>query len=127
MNPKYFEISTCYRCPKPHIDLVNYLLGNYYEKFNLKNLKSYYENKDNEFGTNLHKPVLFMHDCMSNNIKAHSIAKSVCNTIMAILENDKEIKLGDVAIIMKKSNNNYIFEQIKNIFPSMLKKPSMRA
>jgi hypothetical protein len=129
MNPTYFEISTCYRCPKPHIDLVNYLLGNYYEKFNLKNLKSYYENKDNsiktsnkvdtELGTNLHKPVLFMHDCMSNNIKAHSIAKSVCNTIIAILENDKEIKLGDVAIIMKKSNNNYIFEQIKNIFPSI--------
>jgi len=119
INPKYFEISTCYRCPKPHIDFVNYLLGNYYDKFDLNNLKSFYEDKNVELGTNLHKPVLFMHDCMSNNIKAHSIAKIVCNTIVTILENDKEIKLGDVAIIMKKSNNNYIFEQIKNIFPSI--------
>ena len=68
------------------------------------------------------KPVLFGHDCISKNDTSHKLAQSISNTIIKIIQLDKEIKPDDIAIIMKKSNSNYVFEHIKNILPKLYKK-----
>jgi hypothetical protein len=114
----YFEITTCYRCPAPHIEFVNYLLEEYYEKYAIKKIESYNKNY-------LHKPVLFMHEPISKNSNAYTTAYSVSESIIEILMNDNEIKPSDIVVIMKKSNNNTIFEQIKIILNSFYKTINM--
>lgn len=114
LNPKYYEINTCFRCPAPHINFVNYLLGEKYKLNNLGLIVS--QNSDH-----INKPVLFGHDCISKNETAYYLALGISNSIITLLNLDPEIKLDDIAIIMKKSNSNYVFDHIKNILPLLLK------
>lgn len=111
---KSFEINTCFRCPYAHIEFVNYLIGEYYIENNLNPIISANNN-------NIDKPVLFMHGSTSNNHSTFKLAECISNTIIEILKIDPEIKPDDIAIIMKKSNNNYVFEQIKTILKNLYK------
>ncbi len=113
LNPKYYEINTCFRCPAPHIEFVNYLLGEKYVQNNLLPIIS----QNNDI---INKPVLFGHNCISKNETAYHLALSISNTIIDLLNMDSDIKLDDIAIIMKKSNSNYVFEHIKNTLPQLL-------
>lgn len=115
LNPTYYEINTCFRCPEPHINFVNYLLGEKYKKYGLDLMIS--QNKDN-----INKPVLFGHDCISKNYTSYKLALCISNVVIKIIKSDNEIKPDDIAIIMKKSNSNYVFEHIKNILPKLYKK-----
>ena len=115
LNPKYYEINTCFRCPSSHIEFVNYLLEEHYVSNGLNLMISH--NNDN-----INKPVLFGHDCISQNESAYKLALAISNTIITILKYDSDIKPSDIAIIMKKSNSNFVFEHIKNILPSLFKK-----
>ena len=112
LNPVYYEINTCFRCPAPHIKFVNYLLGEKYLKYGLNLIEP--QNSDTH-----NKPVLFTHDCISKNDTAYKIALGISNTIITLLKNDNSVKPDDIAIIMKKSNSNYVFEHIKNILPKL--------
>ena len=112
LNPIYYEINTCFRCPAPHINFVNYLLGEKYLEHGLNLIEP--QNSDT-----YNKPVLFTHDCVSKNDTAYKIALGISNTIITLLKHDNSIKPDDIAIIMKKSNSNYVFEHIKNILPKL--------
>jgi superfamily I DNA/RNA helicase len=113
--PKYYEINTCFRCPTPHINFVNYLLGDKYKKYGLELMVS----QNNDI---INKPVLFGHDCISKNDTSYKLALSISNTIINIIKLDKTIKPDDIAIMMKKSNSNFVFDHIKNILPNLYKK-----
>lgn len=115
LEPKYYEINTCFRCPAPHINFVNYLLGEKYKKYGLDLMVS--QNDDI-----INKPVLFGHDCISKNDTSYKLAQSISNTIINIIKFDKTIKPDDIAIMMKKSNSNFVFDHIKNILPNLYKK-----
>ena len=115
LETKYYEINTCFRCPAPHINFVNYLLGEKYKKYGLEPIVSQNNNLIN-------KPVLFGHDCISKNDTSFKLAQSIGYTIIKIIQLDKEISPSDIAIIMKKSNSNFVFEHIKNILPKLYKK-----
>jgi len=115
LEPKYYEINTCFRCPAPHINFVNYLLGEHYKSNGLGLIISQNSNQTN-------KPVLFCHDRISKNDTAYKLALGISNSIITILKLDPDIKPNDIAIIMKKSNSNYVFEHIKNILPVLFKK-----
>lgn len=119
LDTQYYEINTCFRCPAPHINFVNYLLGDKYKKYGLNLMIS--QNADN-----INKPVLFGHDCISKNDTSHKLAMSISNTIIKIIKYDKEIKPDDIAIVMKKSNSNYVFEHIKNILPKLYKQNNIQ-
>jgi hypothetical protein len=112
LDPTYYEINTCFRCPAPHINFVNYLIGDKYITNGLELMIS----QNNDI---INKPVLFGHDCISKNDTAYKLALSISNTIIKILLLDNEIKPDDIAIIMKKSNSNFVFEHIKNILPKL--------
>jgi superfamily I DNA/RNA helicase len=115
LSPKYYEINTCFRCPAPQINFVNYLLGDKYKKYGLELMVS----QNNDI---INKPVLFGHDCISKNDTSYKLALSISNTIITIITLDKTIKPDDIAIMMKKSNSNFVFEHIKNILPNLYKK-----
>ena len=115
LEPKYYEINTCFRCPAAHINFVNYLLGEKYKKYGLDLMVP--QNNDE-----INKPVLFGHDCISKNDTSYKLAQSISNTIINIIKFDKTIKPDDIVIMMKKSNSNFVFDHIKNILPDLYKK-----
>lgn len=120
LDPKYYEINTCFRCPAPHINFVNYLLGEKYKKYGLDLIVP--QNDDI-----INKPVLFGHDCISKNDTSYKLAQSISNTIINIIKFDKTIKPDDIAIMMKKSNSNFVFDHVKNILPNLYKKNNIIA
>lgn len=106
INPTYYTLNKCYRCPKAHINFCNLIMQDYQKKYNIKPITS--ENKDT-----FNKPMLFTHGNLSKNCDALYISLQIVSIIDKLLDLDKYIKPYDIAIIMKKSNDNMIYEQIK--------------
>lgn len=110
LKPKMYSIDICYRCPSPHINFVNMLLSEHYGKFYLPEMKS---TPSKDVDNHHHKPVLFCHDKISNNHGAYAISQQICAVVRVLFGHDRTLYPGDVAVIMKKSNNNHVFEQLK--------------
>ena len=55
---------------------------------------------------------MFTHPATSKNVDSDIIGKQITNAIKVIMEYDKDIKPGDIAIIMKKCNDNTVFHKI---------------
>lgn len=119
-----FEINTCYRCPAPQIDFVNYILQEYQQKHNLLPMKSgksgILERGTSESAGALSrsqdKPIIFVHEDISKktgNNPAMLIADQVHNIIKSIMRFDKQIKAHDIAILVKNSNDNKIVHQLE--------------
>jgi AAA domain len=106
LDPEVYNISTCYRCPKAHIDFVECLLGEYYVRYGVPVMTAYSSDVKN-------RPVLFTHDRVTKNHGAYSIAAQVCAALRVLFRHDATLRPDDVAVIMKKSNNNHVFEQLK--------------
>lgn len=113
LHPTIYYVDLCYRCPPEHIAFVQTVLGHRYADFDVPVIRSAFEfrNASEPFGA--HKPVLFCHEKISKNQSAYSIARQICAAVSILLKHDKDIKPDDVAVIMKKSNNSPVFEQLK--------------
>lgn len=108
LNPAVYHIETCYRCPRAHVQFVSSLLGEYYDKYAVPLMVSHDVD-------DINKPVVFTHDRISKNQGAYAIACQVSSAIRELFRHDDTLKPRDVAIIMKKSNSNHVFEQLKII------------
>lgn len=106
LKPKAYNIDCSYRCPAAHIDFVRVLLSEYYQKYTVPVMVS----TNNDL---LNRPVIFTHDKVSKNQSAHTLSSQVCAAIRALFTYDLTLKPEDVAVIMKKSNSNHVFEQMK--------------
>ncbi len=106
LKPKAYNIDCSYRCPAAHIAFVRVLLSEYYQKYTVPIMVS----TNNDY---LNKPVLFTHDKVSKNQSAHTLSSQVCAAIRALFLYDATLMPEDVAVIMKKSNSNHVFEQLK--------------
>jgi superfamily I DNA/RNA helicase len=108
IHPTYFDLNTCMRCPKAHVDFNNFLLHDIQIKHGIPPMLS------NNHNT-LDKPVLFTHLTSSNNnTNARINAEQVTNMIRVLLEKDATLVPGDIAIIMAKSRNNENFFQLED-------------
>jgi thymidine kinase len=101
----YKTLTNCYRCPKPHIDFVNEILGEYYEKQNIPSIETQNEMYE-------HKPVLFQHGSLGTEKARGLLAKNIIYFIKFILTYDKTIRPDDIVILMNKTNANALFEKI---------------
>ena len=59
------------------------------------------------------KPLLFAHNKMSDNTDACDNAEQVVAIINALIKYDKSIKPDDIAIIMARSNESFVFYQLE--------------
>lgn len=114
LKPKTFNIDICYRCPKAHVDFCNLITKPFQEKYRIKLMKSNNNNTTD-------KPFLFTHGRLTNNSDARFIAEQVTCTIKYLIKN-KKVTPGEIAIIMAKSNNNSIFEQLRKVLNDYYKK-----
>ena len=105
LDCKYFELSTCYRCPNPQIDFVNKVMGPYQEKYCLKPMRS--NNNDNT-----HKPVLFQHHSVHKEYERSDLCRRVIYIIGHVLDNDPTINPDDIVVVMNKTNSNAVFEKL---------------
>ena len=108
LKPTYFQMDICYRCPSAQLAFVNEMMEPYQKANDLKPMKAFIKDDVN-------KPFLFPHGTLSKNHDGQVLARQVKVMLEQVMEYDKEIKPADVAIIMRKSNNQPIFEQMKKV------------
>jgi hypothetical protein len=109
-----FNTDICFRCPPSHLKLLSCIFNQLiyggetvYNKYNVLEIKPSKE----EITIN-EKPIMFTHPATSKNVESDIIGKQITNAIKVIMEYDKDIKPGDIAIIMKKCNGNAVFHKI---------------
>jgi len=107
INPAYYDLSICMRCPKAHVDFNNLLMNDIQNKYFIPSMKT---NNDNT----IDKPLLFTHLPTTNNTQSRIIAEQVTNMIKILLEKDVSITPDDIAIIMSKTNENKVFYQLED-------------
>lgn len=105
LNCKYFELSTCYRCPKAQIDFVNKVMGPYQEKYNISKIKSHNENM-------IDKPVIFQHHSVHKEYERSDLCRRVIYIVKYVMDNDTTINPDDIVIVMNKTNSNAVFEKL---------------
>jgi hypothetical protein len=106
LQPQVYYIDTCYRCPAGHIEFVNRLLGQRYEEYDVPRMQS----DSTDIRT---RPVLFTHDALTKNHGAFAASAQVCAAVRVLFEHDSTLRPTDVAVLMKRSNDNHFFEQLK--------------
>lgn len=114
LEPAYFDLNKCMRCPKAHVDFNNFIMKNIQKKYGIPKMLAANENS-------IDKPLLFTHLATSKNIHARINAEIIVNMIKALFEKDTTLKPEDVAIIMGKTNNNWVFFQLQQILENFFK------
>jgi superfamily I DNA/RNA helicase len=105
INPKYFNLNICKRCPKAHVDFNNLILEDIQLKYNIPQMQS---DNDNV----IDKPVLFTHNKVSDSTNAFYTAERITKMIQILMEKDVSITPEDIAIIMTNTNENLIYIQL---------------
>ena len=116
LQPTYFDLNTCYRCPAAHIRFNNALMSVAQIKYSLPSMKAAPENRNME-----DKPFIFTHHKTSANGPARIVAEQVCKMIKTLMETDETIVPADIAIIMARSQNNMVFIQLADILKDLYK------
>jgi hypothetical protein len=117
LNPEYFDLNVCMRCPKAHVDFNNFLFKDIQKKYSLPPME-YSERLMND----VDKPFLFTHlktsDTnflfRSDNGNARINAEKITHMLTRLMEYDTTIIPSDVAIIMARSKNNELFYQLRD-------------
>ena len=115
LEPEYFDLNVCMRCPKGHIDFNNFLLDDVQKKYNIPKMK--FNNEDI-----YNKPLLFTHLKASDNTTGRANAEIITNMIDNLMSLDNDIKPGDIAILMGKVTNNYIYSQLLDTLRKLYQK-----
>jgi hypothetical protein len=106
INPTYFDLNICKRCPKAHVDFNNLLLEDIQSKYIIPQMCS-----DNN--NHIDKPVLFTHYKTSDNTNAIITAEQVTVMIEILMNQDPTIVPDDIVVIMRKSNDQGIYYQLQ--------------
>ena len=112
LNPAYFLLNVCMRCPKAHVMLTNYLLGDILVKHGLPPMETSNTNM-------VDKPFLFTHLRSSANVDSDHVAEQVTTMIKVLMDKDTSIIPDDIAIIMAKSNGNEVFFKLEHTLKCM--------
>lgn len=102
---KYFELSTCFRCPKGQIDFVNQVMGPYQQRYGISPIKSNNQNL-------VDKPVLFQHHSVHKEYQRTDLCDRVIHIIQYVLDNDTSVTPDDIVVVMNKTNSNAVFEKL---------------
>jgi hypothetical protein len=109
LNPKQYDLNICYRCPSSHIDVVNCIMKECQKYYHTLPIESMKHLKDN-------KPLFFCHETISTERGSYLTALLIYKMIHTLKNNDKKIEYADIAIIMKKNNNQNVFKYLHFLF-----------
>jgi len=116
LNATQYDLSLCFRCPEPHINFNNALLGVVRKQGKYGDLPNMIAHKNDLE----HKPFLFTHPGMNTNSNGYKIAETLKYIIKNVIEYDKSISWGDITILVPKINDcvsiPIILEELKKKF-----------
>jgi len=110
LQPKMYEMNVCYRCPNSHIQVVNCIMDEYQQNYQIQPIQSPFPPNDS------YKPLFFCHDAISTERGSYQTAIQIVNMIHILIQQDPSIDYSDIAIIMKKSNHQNVFKYIYQLF-----------
>lgn len=99
------HLYTNYRCPLAHVELVNAVTKPFQEACGLDPMVAANTNRRD-------KPLLFPHYTTSSHTRTLDIAQQVKAMLQALFEHDPTLRPGDVGIVMRKTNDNAIMDQL---------------
>lgn len=101
-----FYMQQCFRCPAGHITFCNKILHTALEKYKCKPLLPVRKDHDN-------KPFLFTHGSTVKKYDAHVLVAQLCQMTDELIAHDKSLKPSDFCYMMRKSNNQPVFEMLR--------------
>lgn len=105
LDCKYYQLTTCYRCPKGQIDFVNKVMSPYIEKYGISPMKSHNNNM-------IDKPVIFQHHSVHKEYERSDLCNRVIYIVDYVLNNDTTVTPDDIVVVMNKTNSNAVFEKL---------------
>lgn len=103
---QHFCMQKCYRCPAGHISFCNMILQNALDKYKCKPLIA--------TNTDYHqKPFLFTHGSTVKKYDVHLLVVQLCSMVEWVMKQDKTLKPSDFCFMMRKSNNQPVFEKLR--------------
>ena len=101
-----FYMQKCYRCPEGHIQFCNEILRKAVEKYNCKPLIATNSEHSN-------KPFLFTHGSTSKRYDVSLLVSQLCQMVETLMSHDRDLKPSDFCFMMRKSNNQPVFEALR--------------
>ena len=101
-----FYMQKCYRCPAGHIAFCNKILEKAVEKYHCKSLMATNQDYQN-------KPFLFSHGSTTKRYDVSLLAGQLCQMVETLLTFDKSLKPADFCFLMRKSNNQPVFDALR--------------
>ena len=98
-----------HRCPRAHITCTNALMRPYQKHYTIQPMQA-----DNT--NDMDKPICFPHISVSaSNENAYRVATQVTQMIDTFMHHDTDVQPGDIAVIMRKTNDNVVFEHLESM------------
>lgn len=107
-----FYMQKCYRCPSGHIAFCNKVLENAVKKYGCKPLIP--TNQDHQ-----NKPFLFTHGSTTKRYDVSLLVGQLCQMVETLLAFDRSLKPSDFCFMMRKSNDQPVFEALRLSLESM--------
>jgi hypothetical protein len=101
-----FSMQKCFRCPAGHISFCNLLLQPAFDQYQYKPLIATNHNHHQ-------KPFLFTHGSTSKKYDVHLLVAQLCAMVEWVMKQDKDLRPWDFCFMMRKSNNQPVFEALR--------------
>jgi len=105
-DARRFAMQKCYRCPKAHLNFCNAIMAEAQRQHSCRPLIATNENMSD-------KPLLFTHGSVSRQYDVHQLSLQVMDMLRILLEHDATIVPSDVCFLMRKSNDQSVFEFLR--------------
>ena len=105
-----FTLSKCFRCPYHHCKTLETVNRRPNEKYKRKKIKSFAPKP--QIGE-ADKPMYFSHPSLKNGNNCLITAKIIIKIIKTVLENDKNMEIGNVMILLTKINESKLVSKLK--------------
>ena len=101
-----FRMQKCYRCPSAQLDFCNTIMAEALAQHGCHPLLATNKNIED-------KPFLFTHGSVSKQYEVHQLASQLCDMLAILLRHDLTIKPSDVCFLMRKCNDQSVFEYLR--------------
>lgn len=103
---KKLYMQKCYRCPAGHLLFCNKILHEAMNRYKCKPLESTNSDVNN-------KPFLFTHGSTTKKYDIYVLVGQLCKMVEVLLEHDKSLEPQDFCFMMRKSNNQPVFDSLR--------------
>lgn len=103
---KRYPMQKCYRCPAAHLHFCNAIMAEAQNQHGCQPLLATNNNT-------VDKPFLFAHGSVSRQYDVHQVVLQLLDMLRILLEHDDTLTPSDICFLMRKSNDQSVFEILR--------------